>query len=247
MIATLGPSDLVVVALIIFLAASAQMVSGFGFALMAVPLMGLAIDLKTAVVISTICGTASNTYQAITESRHRDGRLVRILVVTSFVGMPFGVVLLDNVDVGVLQVVIGFVVLVALGVVVFRPAANRRGGTLMETAAGFVSGVLATATSTNGPPLVLLLRLRGLSPDQFRATINTVFSIVAVSTVVVFLVSGRINGEAVTGSLVGLPGLIAGMYLGARVRGLMPVEVFWRIVAVLLVVSATGSIVSGLS
>lgn len=247
MIASLGSADLVSVALIIFVAACAQMVSGFGFALMAVPLMGLAIDVKSAVVISTICGTASNTFQALTESRHRDGRLVRNLVVASFLGMPFGMVLLDRVDVEALQITIGLVVLVAIVAVVARPQGHPSpGGAIFESVAGFVSGVLATATSTNGPPLVLLLRSKGLSPDQFRATINTVFSIIAVTTVGVFALSGRITSDVVTGSLVGLPGLIVGMALGARVRGWVSVEVFWRIVLGLLVVTATSSIVSGL-
>jgi len=193
MIASLGAVELAAVASIILVAACAQMVSGFGFALMAVPLMGLAIDLKTAVVISTICGTASNTFQAVRGSRHRDGRLVKVLVVSSFVGMPFGVILLDRVNVEVLQVAIGCVVLMALMAVVARPEGKAVGGAVLEITAGFASGVLATSTSTNGPPLVLLLRSRGLSPDRFRATINSVFSIVAVTTCRGLRVDGQIH------------------------------------------------------
>ncbi|MEY3642002.1 MAG: hypothetical protein RLZZ199_1807 [Actinomycetota bacterium] len=80
------------------------MVSGFGFALMAVPMMGLAVDLKTAVVVSTICGTGSNTFQAIKDGRSRDDRLVRLLVAASFLGMPFGIVVLDRVELDALRV-----------------------------------------------------------------------------------------------------------------------------------------------
>ena len=247
MIATLGAADLVSVALIIFVAACAQMVSGFGFALMAVPLMGLAIDVKSAVVISTICGTASSTFQALTESRHRDGRLVRNLVIASFIGMPLGVVLLERVDVEALRVAIGLVVLLAIAAVATRPNDGHPHANIgLEFVAGFVSGALATATSTNGPPLVLLLRFKGLTPDQFRATINTVFSVVAVTTVFVFALSGRITSDVVTGALVGVPGLFVGMALGYRVRGRVSVGVFWRIVLGLLVVTATSSILSGL-
>ena len=57
MLASLPSGDLLIVAAIVGFAALAQMVSGFGFALLAVPVMGLAIDVKTAVVISTVCGT----------------------------------------------------------------------------------------------------------------------------------------------------------------------------------------------
>jgi uncharacterized membrane protein YfcA len=240
MIGFLGPGDLALLALIVTVAACAQMVSGFGFALMAVPLMGLAIDLKTAVVVSTICGTASNTYQAINDGHHRDARLVRLLTVASFLGMPFGLVMLDRVDIDVLRVGIGGFVLVALVAVVRSDVATPVGGKTL------VSGVLATSTSTNGPPLVLLLRSRGLSPEVFRATINTVFSIVSFVSIAMFAIGGKLTGEALVGTLVAVPGLGLGMYMGARLRGLVSPDVFWRIVAALLTATAISSIVSGL-
>lgn len=246
MIASLSAVGLGSVAVIVLFAACAQMVSGFGFALMAVPLMGLAIDLKTAVVISTICGTASNTYQAIVDGRHRDARLVRVLIIFSLLGMPFGALLLDRVDVEVLQVIIGIVVLFALGVVVRQPKAQRRDGWFPEASAGFVSGVLATSTSTNGPPLVFLLRSKGLAPEEFRATINTVFSFVAFLTVGIFVASGRFTSDVFAGAVVALPGLVIGMFLGVRLRAWVSIDLFWKIVALLLVVTAMSSIFSGL-
>lgn len=246
MICFLGLGDLALVAAIVSLSACAQMVSGFGFALMAVPLMGLAIDLKTAVVISTICGTASNTYQAINDGWHRDVNLARRLTIASLLGMPLGLVVLDRVNIEVLRVVIGAFVLVALVAVLRAKAGTAAGGRPLEILAGFVSGVLATSTSTNGPPLVLLLRSRGLSPDVFRATINTVFSIVAFASIVLFAMGGRLTGEVLVGTVVAVPGLGVGMYVGYRLRGALSPRAFWRIVAGLLTATAISSIVSGL-
>ena len=246
MLSYLGTGDLVLVAAIVSMAACAQTVSGFGFALMAVPLMGLAIDLKTAVVISTMCGTAANTLQAIKDGHHRDQRLVRLLIVTSFLGMPLGLVGLDRVDIDVLRIAIGLFVLIALVAVLRGGGSSPIGGRLLEGLAGFVSGVLATSTSTNGPPLVLLLRSRGLSPVVFRATVNTVFSVVSFVSIVMFAFGGRITGEALVGTLVAAPGLGIGMYVGVRLRGAMAPDLFWRIVAGLLTMTALSSIVSGL-
>lgn len=247
MIAALGRGDLTLVALIVAVAACAQMVSGFGFALMAVPLMGLAIDLKTAVVVSTICGTASNTYQAVTDREHRDGRMVRVLVVASFIGMPFGVFILDRVGVDTLRIVIGVFVLLALVAVMSDRQPREFGGQAIEVAAGILSGVLATSTSTNGPPLVLLLRARGLTPAVFRATINTVFCVVAVVSIAAFAIAGRISSEVLVGSLVALPGLVIGVVVGGRLRGLLTDTIFWRLVAVLLAATATSSIAAGIT
>lgn len=246
MVSLLGPGDLALVALIVSVAACAQMVSGFGFALMAVPMMGLAIDLKTAVVVSTICGTASNTYQALSDGRRRDARLVRVLIVSSLLGMPFGLILLDRVDLDVLRVGIGLVVFAAMLAMMKTTDRVAVGGRRLEAIAGFVSGVLATSTSTNGPPLVLLLRSRALSPEVFRATINTVFSVVAFASILMFTIGGKLTGEALVASFVAVPGLGAGMYVGSRVRGALSPRLFWRLVATLLGATALSSIASGL-
>lgn len=237
--------DFVVVALIVFVAATAQMVSGFGFALMAVPLMGLAIDLKTAVVICTICGTASNTFQAVTDRTSRDTKLAIRLVLASAIGMPFGWLLLEKASSDQLRIGVGVVVLVALVALSgLRLPANSHFGA--DVLAGFVSGALAIATSTNGPPLVLLLRARRLRPEVFRATINSVFSLVAVVSIVIFAVSGRIDTDVVKGAVIAVPGLIVGIGVGLRVRKLFSETIFWRIVLGLLIGTAAASILSGL-
>lgn len=245
MIAWLGAADLSIVAGIVALAALAQIVSGFGFALMAVPLMGLVIDIKTAVVVSTICGTTSSSYQAITDGRFRDRDVTRTLVVTSFLGMPVGLLVLDRVSAGLLQIAIGCLVLVALWAVVKGSGPKGVSPPAVARLAGFVSGVLATSTSTNGPPLVLLLKHRGLGPREFRATLNVVFCLTAIASIVLFAVGGRIAGEALVASAVALPGLGLGIAVGVRLRALLSEQVFWRIVVALLVATAVSSILSG--
>lgn len=242
----LGFGELGLVAVIVAVAACAQMVSGFGFALMAVPMMGLAVDLKTAVVVSTICGTGSNTFQAIKDGRMRDNRLVRLLVAASFLGMPLGLLVLDRVDLDALRVAIGIFVLVALVSVMKEGRQTSVGGRPLEFVAGFVSGVLATSTSTNGPPLVLLLRSRRLAPEVFRATINTVFSVVAMASIITFAVTGKITAATLVATVVAMPGLALGMYVGARLRGALSSEAFWRLVALLLAATAVSSILTGL-
>lgn len=246
MVCLLGLGDLGLIALIVAIAACAQMVSGFGFALMAVPMMGLAVDLKTAVVVSTICGTGSNTFQAIKDGRSRDDRLVQLLVAASFLGMPFGIVVLDRVELDALRVAIGIFVLLALVSVMKEHGSSSAGGRPLEFVAGFVSGVLATSTSTNGPPLVLLLRSRGLAPEVFRATINTVFSIVSITSIATFAVAGKITATTLVATVVALPGLACGIYAGARLRGALSPEAFWRLVALLLAATAVSSILTGL-
>ena len=237
--------QLLAVALVVLVAAAAQMVSGFGFALMAVPLMGLAIDLKTAVVVCTICGTASNTFQAMTDRGHRDSALALRLILASLAGMPFGWLLLEAASNDQLRVVVGLTVLAAL-VILSVSRLSPDIGPVADVLAGVVSGALAIATSTNGPPLVLLMRAKKMRPEVFRATINTVFSVVAVVSIVVFVSSGRVDSAVLKGAACAVPGLVVGIVAGQRIRSRLNEAFFWRLVLVLLVGSAVASIASGL-
>ena len=58
-------AQLIVVGVAVFVAAFMQIVAGFGFALLAVPLMTLAIEPKVAVVVSTLTGIFVTSWQAL--------------------------------------------------------------------------------------------------------------------------------------------------------------------------------------
>ena len=66
--------------------------------------------------------------------------------------------------------------------------------------AGFVSGVLNTSLSTNGPPIVFALQARHLPPDRFRGTINVVFACCNILGTTLFIAAGKVGPDGlVTG------------------------------------------------
>ena len=71
-------------------ASFAQTLSGFGFSLLAVPLMTLAVSPRDAVVVATIIGAISTTSQAVIDRKHVDASIAKRLIMASYAGMPFG-------------------------------------------------------------------------------------------------------------------------------------------------------------
>ena len=55
--------QIVLILLIVFATSVVQSLVGFGFALLAVPLMIIVIDLQSAVIVSSIVGSLSNLLQ----------------------------------------------------------------------------------------------------------------------------------------------------------------------------------------
>jgi uncharacterized membrane protein YfcA len=148
------------------------------------------------------------------------------LVAWSLPGLALGAVALRELPDRALSVLVAVGVLVALGLRMRGRAAGRpadapaTGGAISPprawrtAAAGVTSGALSTSTSLSGPPLVLHLVARGLSPDQLRDTLAAVFVALAVLTAGALLLAGSF--EIPSGLVVLLAAGLAGQVIGRR-------------------------------
>ena len=226
-------------------ASASQAISGFGFALIAVPLLSLLIDPQIAVVLSTVVGAFSSTFQAIVDRAHAQRDLVKRLTISAYVGMPFGLLVFMCVSESVLRFIVGIVVLIA-AFSLMRGFSIPHSQQKLDWLMGWFSGVLATSTSTNGPPLVFLLQAKKLTPSHFRASINVVFSLTSFGAIFLFALSGNVGSGDVLGIMVSIPMLLMGVALGYKVRPRVNTEQFRIHVFVLLIGSAISALVSAL-
>lgn len=217
------------IAVVVFLlAAVAQAVSGFGSALVAVPLLALAVAPSTAVVAATVISTLLSAGAWRRESAEVDLPLARTLTLAGVVGMPCGLFVLARSDDRSLTLVVAVALLVAVALMwsgVVLPT-----GRLSVWASGVTSGLLLTSTGMNGPPLVLSLQAVGLPPRRFRATLQAVFCGQGAVAVTAFALTGHLHAAtlaAVAGGVVGLP---AGWAIGNRIFQRLSPERFRTIV-----------------
>ena len=104
-------TQLIVVAVAVFIAAFVQIIAGFGFALLSMPIMTLALPVKQAVVVSTLLGMISTTWQARTLRQWTDKALAKRLIIAAFCGMPLGLVILNVVSDKALRLTLGTAVI----------------------------------------------------------------------------------------------------------------------------------------
>lgn len=238
--------ELIVVAAAVLLASMVQVVAGFGLALLAVPVMTLAISTRDAVVITTLMSMSMTTFQAWHERAERHRQLAWRLAIAAYAGMPLGFVAFVLVDERVLQLALGVSVLVA--VVVLAARVNlERGGLGLDLACGFTAGVLNTSISTSGPPLVFALQAQHLSGARFRATISWVFAVSNVLAITLFVAGGKVTSAGVSGAAVAVPALIAGQVLGFPLRRHVHGERFRWLVLVLLAVAAVSAMTAAIT
>lgn len=221
------------------------MTSGFGFALVAVPLLALVTGPHTAILLALVTGTFFNGWQAVEGRGHRDVAVVARVLGGAVLGMPAGYLVFRHTDPDPLTVVVGVLVLGAV-VVLARgwqfPAVSP--GT--DLATGLFTGLLTTSTGTNGPPIVALLQARRLPPREFRATVTMVFLVLNLTALAVFAVTGTLTRAVLETALFSLPALLLGGWVGYRVRQLLPAELFRRVVLLLLTVAGATAVVTGI-
>ncbi len=236
---------LLIVAIIILFTSIVQSVAGFGFSLLAVPLMVLFVDLRQAVIVATLLGTVSNFGQAW-QLRHFHHRPIATrFIFASCLGAPFGFALFRFGNQSILKVLLGLAVLFGVWMLA-RGRDMQNAHVSLDWIMGWLSGVLLMATSTNGPPIVFTLQARRLEPDTQRATLNLIFSVTGVFSVCVFALSGQIHSEELYVSLVAAPLMILGVYLGIVMRKHINAAAFRNMVLVLLTLGGVSSILSAL-
>ncbi len=231
----------VFITIIVLGASIIQALFGFGFGLISVPLMIFFVDLPTAIVTATAVSTVSCAVQWW-ESRAVQAReMAQRLVLSALFGMPFGLWLLLNLDARLMKGILGVVVLIGVFLSIKGFDLQRLPKTF-DYAMGVISGVLSTATSTNGPPLVFLLHARHFEPREFRAVLNRVFTFLNFLTVVIFTLAGKMTAEALQLALFSIPVMGLGVFVGTRLRAKINPDHFRNLVIGLLTLSGLSAI-----
>jgi uncharacterized membrane protein YfcA len=230
---------------IVLLGALAQAVSGFGFALVVVPLLATATDPRTAVVVASLTGLGLTLTAATRERRHVRWRVALLLTAASALGMPAGLLVLKLAPDRLLAALIA---VVALGCTLLVWRKVRIGtGPAAVGAVGVLAGVLATSTGTNGPPLVAAFHALEYDPRTFRATIAATFAGSGVLGLAGFVLTSQVSPSAMRMSVVGLPAVALGWWLGNRIFARVDPVGFRRIVLIGLVASSGIALVHALA
>ncbi|MDH4111105.1 MAG: sulfite exporter TauE/SafE family protein [Actinomycetota bacterium] len=230
------------VALVVAGASVAMAVSGFGYALLSVPLLAVLVGAETSVVANAVIGLGLVTLMTI---RNRHGVVRRTATVASagaILAMPLGLVVFVNLDDRALTAAIGTTV-IALTIALARgmrfPSTDRT-----DLVAGLISGALNTSTGTNGPPLVIALHGQRLDPVAFRATLAAIFLVQSVVGLSLFALAGRVTADVGAVALAGYPAMVVGLLMGERLATRVGTERFRGSVLGLLVVSGVVSLIA---
>lgn len=196
---------LAVVAVVVAVAALVQGSTGFGFALIVAPVLGI-IEPTFIPVLLLVLMIPLNAYVAWRERTQIDVRGAQWITAGRAVGALVGLVVLAAVPAGKLGVLIGVSTVLAAVAALFAPAFSP--GRSACAMAGVVTGITETSTGIGGPPLALVYQHRPAA--VLRSTVAVCFLVGEVLSLGLLAVGGRVAGAQLEVALLLLPALAVG-------------------------------------
>jgi uncharacterized membrane protein YfcA len=205
-------TTIITISLIIALGAFTQGLTGFGLALVSVPLLSLTIDAKMAVPIAAIFGWLV-TFPIVWKMRaHIQVKAGLILFLGSIPASFFGAKLLSNLPSSYILIAMG-VVLIASSIYSMRVSTPlfTKFSTPAALGAGFCSGILGASVGEPGPPAIAYFSMQPWTADQTKSTLVFFFMLQMVGAIASFWNEGLINQEVTDHIITAMPGFVIGM------------------------------------
>ena len=143
-----------------------------------------------------------------------DKKRILVLVFSALISTLTGIYLLRVVDNKILKLAVGIVVVISSTALILGIRIKIKIRILGDIIAGLTSGLLNGSISISGPPVILLLRNEDTDKEVFRKTLTTYFLVLNLISLPMFFISGLFSMEIIKRSLLNLPALGVGMYLG---------------------------------
>jgi uncharacterized membrane protein YfcA len=234
---------------VILLASTLQSMTGFGFAVLAVPLLVPLLPPRHAVALIAVLSTATTVLAWWRIRAETAPGWIGRLFPAGLLGIPLGLVALVSLPADGLRVVVGLSSLAIAGVLLWSHTATAASGPVAGVPAthdqhrrrrwaiwlaGLASGVLAGGLGMPGPPIMVLLQYAGMPKHTYRATALGYFTLLYPVTLLVMVAQGVLSGQIVAESVTYLPAVLGGIVLGHTAHRRVPQRAFTRIVLLLL-------------
>lgn len=228
---------------IAFLGALIFGVTGFGAALITIPLATHLVPLKFALALFVIVDLAAAVSVGLENPRNAVRREWTRLVPMILAGTAVGVTLLVNLPRAVGMLLLGIFV-IGFALYTLRPHARQRiVSSGWAWAAGFAGGITSTLFGAGGPPYAIYLSQRGLTKEQFRATLGlATLTSISVRLVAFVLTGLLLDAKVWLTALAAVPGCLLGIWIARKAFARISRDALMRAVALLLLASGASLI-----
>ena len=227
----------VAICVIALVAGTARGFSGFGAALIFMPLASSVAPPRLVAALLLIIDFVGAAPLVPNAWREADRKATAIMVLGSVVGIPVGTYFLLRLDPVTTRWIISAFVAASLLLLLSGWRYRGKDHAALSVAIGGISGFCSGLAQTGGPPIVGYWLGRPIASKTARANILLFFGASDVFAAISYAVSGLITPEAIGFSLIVGPVYAAAIWLGAKLFGRASEKLF-RIICYALIALA---------
>ncbi len=224
---------------IFLLAGFTQGVSGFGSALIAMPLLTSFLNIKTAVPLCVLNSLVITICLSLQLRRHINWKRIFPLLAGCLPGIVFGLLVLKHVPNIILQISLGLLIIFYAAYNLFGSAARKIKGKLSvgwAYAAGFCTGGISASLGAGGPPTIIYITMTGWTNDEIKAALSIFFLITSIFTALGQAVSGLTTTLILHDFMRSAPFTLLGVWAGVQLYNRINRQTYIRIMFWLLLV-----------
>ena len=216
--------------------------SGFGSALIFIPLASAAAGPVLAAPLLMIVDGIGAAPMLPAAWREADRRAVFIMSAGAMLAVPVGTWTLTRADPVLLRWFISLAILALLGLLISGWRYRGAPRAPVTVGVGMLSGFLSGVAQIGGAPAIAYWLGGAARPAQVRANLVLLLGLSQIYTIVTYWLADVFTAQAAWLSLAVGPGYFGGVMFGTRMFGLASPETFRRICYVLIAAAAIGSL-----
>ena len=213
---------------------------GFGgaVAILAVPIMALLMAPAQAAAILLPILVVMDFVVVYSYRGHFDARALRLLLPGALVGVLAGYLLADRMNDDLMRLLVGAVALLfgAQALLGWLSRVGREHRPVAAGAFGALAGFTSFSIHAGGPPLTMYLLPKQLPPLVYAGTAGLFFWVVNLAKLPPYYALGQFTSDNLLYSAALVPVAPVGVLLGKRLVRLSHPKVYYRIVAVFLII-----------
>jgi uncharacterized membrane protein YfcA len=240
----IDPSEAAVLAMLAFFGALIFGITGFGSGLITIPLATHFVPLKFALALYVLTDLASAVRLGLENPKNAVRSEWTRLVPMILLGTALGVTLLVNLPRAAGMLLLGTFILAYVAYTVLKSPRQRTVSPRWAWVAGLCGGLTSTLFGAGGPPYAIYLSQRGLTKEQFRATMGFATMTSISLRVVAFLLTGLLLDLRIwLVAVFAVPAALLGILTAQRLFQRISREMLLR--AVTLLLALTGASLVG--
>jgi len=208
-------NDLIIISGIFFLSACVMGLTGFGFGMLAIPLLSSIMSPKDAIPLSVIFSWTTNTILLLRFQKSVETKMVGKLMVGIIIGVPVGVFFLKSFDDTLLRILLGvFTIFYVLNDFFNFLQTKVEIPEKYSLPAGILSGLLSGGFGFGALPVLIFVSAKVFDKEKFKGTLHYVWLITLSFMLISLSFFGLLHVQLLSRSIIFIPFVISGILIG---------------------------------